>query len=302
MDWEWSDLRHFLAVARAGTTLRAARELGVSQTTCARRIDALEKALDARLFERTPAGYVLTASGAALVPYGEAVEAGALAFAREARERTQAERRIIRFSTSDILAELIARSAVASFAVSRPDIRVELNVDSRIVDLAGEEHDVALRADRELRDPALIARKLCPSSWAMYCGLGYASLRTPPASLPEALGHPLAMLAGQPVAIVRQIAPNAELRHVSNSMSALLELIAKGEVVGALPMLIGDRRKDLIRCCPVDLDGGSIWIVYHERLRGAPHVRAFVDHVAVQFETWLKDTPVMTSLKDDDGG
>ena len=48
---DWDDLRHFLAVAKAGTTLAAARELGVSQSTSARRIDALETALGLKLFD-----------------------------------------------------------------------------------------------------------------------------------------------------------------------------------------------------------------------------------------------------------
>ena len=40
--FDWNDLRHFLAVARAGSTLGAAKRLGVNQTTVARRLDALE--------------------------------------------------------------------------------------------------------------------------------------------------------------------------------------------------------------------------------------------------------------------
>ena len=52
---DWDDLRHFLAVARAGSTLGAARHVGVNQTTCARRVAALEASLGSRLFERRPA-------------------------------------------------------------------------------------------------------------------------------------------------------------------------------------------------------------------------------------------------------
>ena len=60
---DWDDLRHFLAVAKAGTTLAAARELGVSQSTSARRIDALETALGLKLFDRRQSGYALTEMG-----------------------------------------------------------------------------------------------------------------------------------------------------------------------------------------------------------------------------------------------
>lgn len=48
----WDDLRIFLAIARAGTLLGAARALGVNHTTVARRLSALEGALQADLFVR----------------------------------------------------------------------------------------------------------------------------------------------------------------------------------------------------------------------------------------------------------
>src|SRR6185369_9492994 len=79
--YDWNDLQCFLAVARARSALAAARKLGVSQSTTARRIEALERALGAALFERTPSGYVLTAEGAAAVEAAEAVEREARAFA-----------------------------------------------------------------------------------------------------------------------------------------------------------------------------------------------------------------------------
>ena len=74
MVWEWSDLRHFLAVARSGSTSGAGRTLRVSQTTCARRVDALERSLGLVLFDRTAAGYRITDVGAALVADAERAE------------------------------------------------------------------------------------------------------------------------------------------------------------------------------------------------------------------------------------
>ena len=55
----WDDLRYVLAVARTGSLAGAARSLGVNHTTVLRRVDAFEKTLGLRLFERLPAGYIL---------------------------------------------------------------------------------------------------------------------------------------------------------------------------------------------------------------------------------------------------
>jgi DNA-binding transcriptional LysR family regulator len=76
--FEWSDLRHFLAIARSGSTLAAARSLRVSQPTVVRRIAALEEALGLSLFDRRPSGYRLTEAGLTLVERSERVEAAAV--------------------------------------------------------------------------------------------------------------------------------------------------------------------------------------------------------------------------------
>ena len=64
--YDWGDLRFLLATARTGSTSAAASELGVNQTTVARRIASLEAHLGVPLFERRQDGYRLTEAGAAL--------------------------------------------------------------------------------------------------------------------------------------------------------------------------------------------------------------------------------------------
>src|SRR5919112_3603219 len=81
--FDWDDLRFFLAVARAGRLTVAARRLGADHTTVSRRISALESALRAKLFERTPQGYSLTTQGERLLVKAESMEAQALAVAAE---------------------------------------------------------------------------------------------------------------------------------------------------------------------------------------------------------------------------
>lgn len=120
MALDWNDLRYFLAVARAGTTLGGATALGVNQTTCARRISALEGALGLSLFERRPGGYALTAAGALLVSEAERVEAAATAFDLRAAEALRASRKLIRLSTNEVLAKAVATPAIAACAGGAP--------------------------------------------------------------------------------------------------------------------------------------------------------------------------------------
>ena len=71
--FDWNDLKSFLAVAEAGSTLAAAQALRISQTTVARRIAALEEATGVALFERRQAGYALTPAGEGLLAHAMAV-------------------------------------------------------------------------------------------------------------------------------------------------------------------------------------------------------------------------------------
>jgi DNA-binding transcriptional LysR family regulator len=101
---DWNDLRHFLAVAKAGTTLAAARELGVSQSTAARRIDALETALGLKLFDRRQSGYALTDIGRELAEAATGVEVAAAAFASKAAALRRGQTGTVRITTNDLFA------------------------------------------------------------------------------------------------------------------------------------------------------------------------------------------------------
>ncbi|PWV64711.1 LysR family transcriptional regulator [Plasticicumulans acidivorans] len=80
----WEDVRYFAALARHGSLTRTARELAVEHSTVARRIEALEKTLGVRLFDRLPRRWQLTAEGEQLAVQAQRLEDEALAFARAA--------------------------------------------------------------------------------------------------------------------------------------------------------------------------------------------------------------------------
>jgi molybdate transport repressor ModE-like protein len=61
--FEWDDVKYFLAVARHGSTLAAAKALGLSQSTVHRRIAELERRIGRELVKRHASGYRLTKFG-----------------------------------------------------------------------------------------------------------------------------------------------------------------------------------------------------------------------------------------------
>ena len=114
---DWNDLRYFLAVAREGSTLAAGRALRTSQTTVARRVAALERALGLPLFEKRQAGYVLTPAGEELIGRATQVESSAKAFS-EAATALAAKAGLNGTYTRPAIAITAARSPVAQLLLN----------------------------------------------------------------------------------------------------------------------------------------------------------------------------------------
>jgi DNA-binding transcriptional LysR family regulator len=80
--FDWNDLKYLLAVARAGSTLAAAKSLRVNQSTVHRRLQELEKRLGCELVKRYPTGYRLTELGEHVHAYATRVEEAVANFER----------------------------------------------------------------------------------------------------------------------------------------------------------------------------------------------------------------------------
>ena len=80
--FDWNDLRHFLAVARQGSTIAAAKALRLSQSTVHRRLSELEARIGRRIVIRHATGYRLTEFGSGLLPLVKQVEEAIAALER----------------------------------------------------------------------------------------------------------------------------------------------------------------------------------------------------------------------------
>ena len=186
----WDDLRHFLAVARTGSTLAAGRSLAVSQTTVARRIAALEAAIGVGLFERRQAGYALTPEGEALLSEAEAVEQAAAGFEAAASGQARQASGSVRLSTAEIYAATLLPPLLVELRALHPAIRVELDTSDFVRDLAAGEADIVLRGGSPPAPGALVGRRIGHDPWTVYCSRDYADLHGIPHSREELATHP----------------------------------------------------------------------------------------------------------------
>ena len=283
--YDWNDLRHFLAVARSGSTLAAARVLRVNQTTCARRLAALEAAIGQRLFDRTQDGCLLTEAGAALLARAEAVEAAAQDFADEAAFRQRTLKGVLRVTASESVANSVLTPALGEFATLYPDISVEMVIADRMLDLNGGEADIAVRATTQPLEGDLFCRKVIDCDWALYCSVDYAGRHGAPAGFADldrhaCIGGTGAIAEAPWVTWINENAPAAQILTRSSTLTNQIHAVRTGLGLALLPDLLADPDPLLIRCSDnVEPLKSTIWLVAPERLRDVGRVRAFMDFI-----------------------
>jgi DNA-binding transcriptional LysR family regulator len=144
---EWTDLRFFLELARAGTLSGASRRLDVEHTTVARRIDRLETQLGATLFDRSREGYELTEVGLALLPHAEAMEGAALAAAEQIGGAEVAAHGVVRLGVPEVFGVKVVAPLLVGLLDQHPDLQIDLLALPRFANLANREADLGVMLD-----------------------------------------------------------------------------------------------------------------------------------------------------------
>jgi DNA-binding transcriptional LysR family regulator len=280
---DWNDLRFFLAVAREGSTLAAGRALGTSQTTVARRIAALERALGIHLFEKRQAGYVLTPAGQELLGRAETVEASAEAFAEAASAGARDLSGKVRITSEELYALSLISPLLRDLHEQHREIIVEVDTTGALRDLGAGEADIALRSSSHEQPAGLVGRRLCIDDWTLYCSRDYADRHGRPTTAAELKRHAIVGGGGAKLwhhyqAWLKSLDLEDRVAMHHASSTGLLSAIRSGFGVAVLPCIVGDADPDLIRCIPPRTDHGRVlWLLTHERVRQTPRVRAVID-------------------------
>ena len=273
---EWSDVRIFLAIARAGTLGAAARNLGLTQPTMGRRLKALESAVGRKLFQRTSDGFVLTDEGLLMMSHGERMEEEALTLQRQLVGSEQELEGALRLSCSDWFGLHVLAPILADFASAHPRVVVELLTESRFSNLARREADLVFRI-RPFTEPEVVSRKFMSVSYGLYMRAGSAV-----ATFGDGRGLRLVTMdeafAGMPdVTWLRECFPNAAIAMRSNNREVQAALCAAGVGMAVLPEILARKVKHLQR---VDHErqppGRETWVGYHRDLRRLPRLQALL--------------------------
>lgn len=284
--FDWNDLKAFLAVARGGSTLGAAKALGINQTTVARRIESLEADLSLKLFERGQSGSRLTEAGRDLMAEAEKVERAAVALGNRAQAHQRGLAGAIKLTCSEILANSTITPAIGAFRKLYPEVQIDLMITDRALDIEVGEADLAIRSGRALPMSDLVARKLADYDFALYCSRDYAHRRGAPATLSDLKDHDLIggeVTVGQLPGMIWMFeqAGGKPAVHTSNSLTNLIHAVRAGLGIAPLGCILADADAGLVRCSDsIEAAAVSSWIVTRRELKDTPRIRAFIDFLA----------------------
>lgn len=234
---DWDDLRIFLAVARGESLSRAGRVLKLDAATVGRRIARFEASLGARLFTRSPQGYVLTDEGGRLVSHAQAMETE-MERARDAVSgQTEGISGQVRIGAPDGAANYLLPQVVAAIVAQNPALEVQIVALPRVFSLTRREADMVLAVSKPEQGRVIVTRitdyRLHLAASTEYLGRAPALRDLADLSAHRVIGYIPDMIFDRELDYLSDLG----VEHppvASNSLSVQLNLIRQGAGVGVV--------------------------------------------------------------------
>jgi DNA-binding transcriptional LysR family regulator len=274
----WEDGRLFLAVARAGQMLGAAKVLGINQATLSRRMASLEKSLGASLLIRRTNGCELTEDGEALAVSLERIETE---FMQAQSALTEADLQVsgtVRIGAPDGFGVSFLAPRLAEFASRHPKITIQLVPVPQVFSLSKREADIAVLVGRP-EQGRLVAQRLTDYTLSLYAAPSYVAARGLPREAADLAGHTL-------VGYVEDLIFTPSLNYAASfwsgwksqieisSATGQLEAVRAGAGIGVLHDYLAAGHPDFVPVLPDLSIKRSYWIVHHESQKGLARIRA----------------------------
>ncbi|MEH2544836.1 DNA-binding transcriptional LysR family regulator [Bradyrhizobium sp. AZCC 2262] len=278
---DWNDLRVVLAVFREGSLSGAARALGVRHSTVFRRLDAIEKKMGVRLFERFRDGYAPTPAGETAAASAARLEDEVLTLERKLSGQDLKPAGTVRVTTTDTLSAILMRHLV-SMRVSHPEIRLEIVTSNTVADLTRREADVAIRPTPAPSD-LLVGRRVADIAHAVYGSDAYLTgYGDKDLSAHDWIGLDDTLAS---TVIARWMRENIRMARIScrvDALPALRDAADAGFGLAVLPCYVGDSAPGLRRFAAKALSEprSAVWLLTHDDLKHTARIRAFMDFIA----------------------
>jgi DNA-binding transcriptional LysR family regulator len=267
----WDDVRIFLAVARAGQILGAARRLELNHATVSRRVAALEDSLGAKLFRRLTTGSELTPAGERFLAVAERMEADMIAARAELAGGDEAISGTVRIGAPDGFGVAFLASRLGALTAQHRDLRIQLVPVPRSFSLSRREADIAITTERP-SEGRLVAQKLVDYSLGLYASRDYAQANGLPATQAELQNHRLIgyvpdLVFSPSLAYAQEFSPDWDAAFSISSALGQVEAVRSGAGIGILHAFIARALPELMLVQAAKPIRRAYWLVYHESVR-----------------------------------
>jgi DNA-binding transcriptional LysR family regulator len=283
---DWDKLRIFHAVADAGSLTHAGDKLHLSQSAVSRQVRALEESLNATLFHRHARGLILTEQGELLFDATVAMSKRLDAAAARIRDSEEEVFGDLRVTTTTGFGTLFLAPRLPKLYEKYPDLRVDLMLEERVLDLPMREADVAIRM-KEPSQADLIRKRLMSVRMRAYATKNYLNDHPFP-HVPEDLkDHRLicqntgSAQVGASVTLVQELMThNVRSTLTVNNYFGVLQGVLNNLGIGILPDYVIEDFPDLVRVLPeIESAEVPVFLAYPEELRHSKRISAFRDFV-----------------------
>ena len=289
---DWDKLRIFHAVADAGSLTHAGESLHLSQSAVSRQIRALEESLSATLFHRHARGLILTEQGELLFDATKAMVKRLDAAAARIRDSEDEVFGELRVTTTTGFGTLWLAPRLGTLYKQYPDLRIDLMLEERVLDLPMREADVAIRM-KEPSQADLIRRRLMNIRMRLYATAQYLDERGRPKVLADLSKHRLicqqagAAQVSAGARIVNELLAQEPASTLKvNNYFGVLQGVLNHLGIGVLPEYLTPDFPNLERVLPdAESDEVPVFLAYPEELRHSRRVAAFRDFVMDEVTT-----------------
>lgn len=287
----WDEIRTAYQVARLGTVSGAAEVLGVHHATVIRHVDALEKRLGAKLFQRHARGYTPTEAGRDLLGVAQATEDQFSQLVSRIKGQGEAVSGELVVTSIGVLSGLLT-PALVDFQREHPGLVVRFLTDLRLFRLDYGEAHVAIRAGAAPEEPDNVVQPFVRLRTGLYAARRYVELHGLPDGPADFATHSF-VGADEPMSRapfqrwLRETVPAEAITYRATESSALDEAVRAGAGIGFLAVHEAAGDPDLIEVMPPQPEWDSqLWLVTHVDLHRTMKVQAFLNHLKQAAASW----------------